>query len=107
MDKRPVNHVTRALITFALLLFFITELEVITSLWGIPNGTLVLGIVAKYILPFVVSLPMVAGVRGYLHVRRRMVSTDYETVDILSHRFLLTIIVAYAAIAFMVSALRR
>lgn len=107
MDRRPVNHVTRALVTFALVLFVITELAVVASLWSIPNGYLNLGVAAKYLLPFVVSLPAIVGIKGYFTVRRRVPPTDYETADALSHQFLTVINVAYAAIIFMVSALQR
>lgn len=106
MDPRPATHVNRALITFALLLFSVSELDVITSLWSVPNGTLTLGILTKYILPFLISLPMLAAVKGFYSVKRRILATDYDTVDELSRQFLTTVIMSYAAIIFMVSALQ-
>lgn len=107
METRPVQYVTRALVTFALVLFVITELAVVAALWSVPNGQLNLGFAAKFLLPFLASLPMLAGARGYFTVKRRMLSSDYNTGDELSRQFLTTIIIAYAVMIFMVSALQR
>lgn len=106
MDQYPVKSETRALATFALLLFFLTELVVIAALWSVPNGSLNLGIATKYIFPFLVSLPMAAGIRGFIAVRRRMLSSGCDGVHELSRQFLTTIIIAYAVIIFMVSAIQ-
>lgn len=105
MDRHSAKYVTRALVTFTLLLFVIAELVVITTLWNVPNGNLNLGIVTKYLFPCVVGLPIVSGVKGFLTLKSRMLSKDYDTVNELSHQFLTTTIVAYAVIIFIVSVL--
>lgn len=107
MDSSSAKHRTTALFTFAFLLFGISELVVVTSLWNIPNGELNLGIAAKYVLPCIVGLPMVSGIQGYFISRRRLLSTNSNTAYEFSFRFLTIIIVAYAAIIFLVSALQR
>lgn len=107
MDQRPVNHVTRALVSFALLLFFIAELALIAALWSVPSAFLNLGIAAKYILPFLAVLPMAAAIKGYIAVKRRMLPGNHDAVNELSRQLLTTIIVAYAVIIFTVSALQR
>lgn len=107
MDKRPADHLTRALVTFAILLFFLTELVVVTVLWNIPASDLNLGMVTKYMLPIVASLPMAVGVKGFITAKRRLLSTDLESSDTISRQFLTTITIAYAVIIFMISVVQR
>ena len=74
--------------------FVSAETVVIIAFSGIPNE----GAFSRYIVPFLVSLPMVAGVKGYYDVPRRVIDNGEGLIPALSRQFLLTIIVSYSAV---------
>jgi hypothetical protein len=74
--------------------------EVVVFLWlrKIPNDHLFPGLGTKYVALFIVALPMIAGLNGYYSVKRRLSSAADEVTSALSAQFLMTIVMAYAAL---------
>ncbi len=70
-----------------------------------PNYHPFMGLGMKYIIGFIVALPMVAGVNGYYSVRRRVTSAGVDVISVLSSQFLIATITAYVALLFCVGPL--
>jgi hypothetical protein len=84
--------------------FVSAETVVIIAFSGIPNGHLFLGIGSKFIVPFLVSLPMIAGTKGYYDAQHRLVIDNGQSlITTLPRQFLFAIIVSYAAVIVCVS----
>jgi hypothetical protein len=90
----------------AIAIFLSTEMVVGITLWTIPSDHLIMGSATRYFSLIVVSFPMVAGINGYRATKYRLGSTGSDHVDEFSIRFLITIVVAYIAITFLMSVLQ-
>jgi hypothetical protein len=71
----------------------------------VPNDHLFVEVGTKYLIAFIVALPMVAGVSGYYSVKRRLSSASEDVISVLERQFLFTIITAYVALLFCVGPL--
>lgn len=79
-------------------LFTVSEIVAALAFRHLPSDHLFPGLGTKYIALFIVALPMVAGVNGYLSVRRRLSSAGDDVISALSVQFLLTVVTAYVAL---------
>ncbi|HET6842232.1 MAG TPA: hypothetical protein VFK06_11195 [Candidatus Angelobacter sp.] len=84
----------------AVAVFVTAEADVFIKFWRIPSDHLLWGQGTKFFIPFIVSLPMVAGMRGFYSVRRRLPSAGDDVITAISLQFLFTIITAYVALVF-------
>ena len=80
--------------------YFLSGAEIVVALAfrKITNDHLFPGLGTKYIALFIVALPMVAGMNGYRSVKRRLSSVDHDVISVLSAQFLMTSVMAYAAL---------
>jgi hypothetical protein len=99
-SKSYSSYLTRILWICAIAVFVVAEAEVILAFREIPNDHLFLGIGSKYFVPFLVTLPFVAGLNGYFGVRRHFSATDdqHGSISSILRQPLSAIIVSYTAI---------
>ena len=90
--------VLRPLWTGAVAVFVVAEADVLIKFWRIPGDRLLWGQGTKFYIAFIVALPMVAGMRGFYSVRRRLPSAGDDVITAISLQFLLTIVIAYSAL---------
>ena len=79
-------------------LFVVVEIVAALAFRKIPNDHLFPGLGTKYVALFIVALPMVAGMNGYRSVKHRLSSAGDDVISALSVQFLLTVVMAYAAV---------
>jgi len=70
----------------------VAEIVAILAFWNMPNDHLFMGLGTKYLIMFIVALPMLAGLNGYYSVRRRLSSASDDVIVVLSRQFLFAII---------------
>jgi hypothetical protein len=86
-------------------IYAVAEIVAILAFRKMPNDHLFMGVGTKYMIAFIVALPMVAGVNGFCRVRRRLSSAGADVISVLERQFLFTIITAYTAVIFCVGPL--
>jgi len=97
-DSSSLKIMTRILWILSIGAFLVAEVVVLITLQKIPTDHLLPGLGTRYFIAFMVALPMVAGMNGYYSVRRRLSSAADDVISALSVQFLLTIVMAYAAL---------
>lgn len=96
---------TRILWICAVAISVTAEMLTIVAFRKIPSDHSFFGLGTKYVIFLIVPLPMVAGINGYYSVRRRLSSAADDVISALSMQFLITIIMAYAALMVCVASL--
>ena len=97
-SESSLKFMTRILWLGVAGLFAVAEIVVVLAFRTIPNDHLFPGLGTKYLIVFIVALPMIAGLNGYYSVKRRLSSAADDVMLAVSAQFLMTIVMAYAAL---------
>lgn len=70
------------------------------AFWTIPNDHFFLGLGTRYVVPFVLTLPLAAGWNGFYSVKHRLSSADDDVISAISQKFLFATIFGYVTLIF-------